>query len=164
MLNYVLSYISLAVLFVLQTTLSRYIDVCGIAPNLIFTFVLCYSMYNFPVRSAVLCAIAGLITDMYSGTLVGVNALLFMYIGIAVSNFASSLVRKNIWTTAVGVFVISLLYHAVILVIWYVMQGYSTFWYPFARYAAPTALYDAVASFLIAMWARWLSEDKIRGL
>jgi len=164
MLNGILSYISLAVLFVFQTTLSRYIDICGIAPNLVFTFVLCYSMYNFPVRSGILCLVAGFITDIYSGTLPGVNALLFLYIGIAVSNFASSLVRKNLWTTAVGVLVISFLYHTVSLLIWYVVPGHSTFWYPLVRYAMPTAVYDAVFAFVISMWARWLSEDKIRGL
>ena len=67
MFNYILSYLTLAVLFIVQTTLSRYIDIFGIAPNLIFVYVLCYSIYNFPVRSAVLCAVAGFITDLYSG-------------------------------------------------------------------------------------------------
>ena len=80
MLNHFLSYLTLIVLFILQTTLSRYIDIFGIAPNLIFVYVLCYAIYNFPVRSAVLCAVAGLIVDLYSRSYVGLNALLFMYI------------------------------------------------------------------------------------
>ena len=164
MLNYVLSYLSLALLFLFQTTLSRYIDICGIAPNLIFTFAVCYSMYNFPVRSAVLCAVAGIVADLYSHQYVGVNALLYMYTGIAISNFASSLIRKNVWTAWAGVLCLSVLYHSIILIIDFVIPGHSGFVYPFLRFAIPTAVYDSVVSFVMVLLTRWLSEDKIRGL
>lgn len=164
MINYILSYLTLAVLFVFQTTLSRYIDICGIAPNLVFVYILCYSMYNFPVRSAVLCVVAGLITDVYSMDYVGLNALLYMYTGLAISGFASSLIKKNIWAVALGVLLVSALYHGVILAINYALPGHSEFAYPFVRFALPTAVYDAIASLAMAIWARFLSEDKIRGL
>lgn len=164
MVNYILSYVTLAVLFIVQTTLSKYIDIFGIAPNLIFVYVLCYSIYNFPVRSAVLCAIAGLVVDLYTGQYVGLNTLLFMYIGIAISHFTSTLIKKHVWTSALGVLIISLLYHTIILLIDYVIPGYSGFQYPFLRIALPTAVYDAIASFVIALWARKLSIEEIRGL
>lgn len=164
MLNYFLSYLTLAVLFIVQTTLSRYIDIFGIAPNLIFVYVLCYSIYNFPVRSAVLCAIAGLVVDLYTGQYVGLNALLFMYIGIAISHFTSTLIKKHVWTSALGVLIISFLYHTIILLIDYVIPGYSGFQYPFLRIALPGAVYDAMVSFVIALWARKLSIEEIRGL
>ena len=164
MLNHFLSYLTLIVLFILQTTLSRYIDIFGIAPNLIFVYVLCYAIYNFPVRSAVLCAVAGLIVDLYSRSYVGLNALLFMYIGIAISNFTSTLIKKHVWTSALGVLVVSLLYHTIILLVDYVIPGYSGFQYPFIRITLPTAVYDALVSFVIALWARKLSIHEIRGL
>ncbi len=163
MINYILSYLTLVVLFVVQTTLSGYIDVFGIAPNLIFVYILCYSMYNFPVRSAVLCVAAGILTDLYSQNFVGLNALLFMYIGLAVSNFASSLIKNSIWTSFLGVLTVSVIYHSVLLIADYVVPGYSGFVYPFARFAVPTAVYDAVLSLAMTFWARRLSEDKIRG-
>ena len=163
MVNYILSYATLAVLFIVQTTLSRYVDIAGVAPDLIFIFAVCYSMYNFPVRSAVLCVIAGLLADMYSMSFVGVNALIYLYIGIAISNFASILIKKNLWTVSLGVFVVSFLYHTVILVVNYILPGHSTLWYPLLRYVVPTAFYDAVASMVVALWARRLSMEKIRG-
>jgi len=164
MINYILSYLTLVVLFIVQTTLGRYIDICGIAPNLVFVYILCYSMYNFPVRSAVLCIVAGIITDMYSMEYVGLNAILYMYIGLAISNFASSLIKKNIWAVSLGVLLVSLLYHTVILTVNFVVPSYSEFAYPFVRFALPTAFYDAAVSLVMALWARSLSEDKIRGL
>lgn len=163
-MNYVLSYLTLAVLFVLQTTLGRYIDICGIAPDIIFVYILCYSMYNYPVRAAVLSIIAGIIVDLYSSTHVGLNALLYMYIGLAVSNFASTLMKKNVWTVALGVVVLSILYHTVVLITQYVIAGHSGFVYPFVRIALPTAVYDGVVSLVLSLWAQWLSMDKIRGL
>ncbi len=164
MLNYILSYLTLAVLFVAQTTLSRYIDICGIAPDLIFVFIFCYSIYNFPVRSGILCVVAGIMVDLYTGRYIGLNALLFMYIGVAISNFASTLIKRNVWTTAVGVLVVSLIYHSVILITGYVIPGHSGFMYPFVRFALPTAVYDTAVSFVATLWARRLSVEKIRGL
>ena len=94
----------------------------------------------------------------------GLNTLLFMYIGLAISNFASTLIKKHVWTAAVGVLVVSLVYNTVILVVDYVMPGYSSFLYPFVRIALPAAVYDTVVSFVMALWARKLSIDEIRGL
>ncbi len=164
MMNYVLTYITLIVIYILQTSLGIYIDIYSIAPNIIFVFAVCYSMYNFPVRSTVLCLVAGIMVDLYSQPYVGVNALLYMYIGLAISNFAASLIKKNIWTVALGVLVVSLVYHTAILIINYVIPGYATMWYPFLRIVLPTAVYDAVISVVISYWARWLSEERIKGL
>lgn len=164
MLNYILSYLTLCVFFVLQTTVIHYIDVFGIVPNLIFVYALCYSMYNFPVRSAVLCVIAGIITDMYTMHYVGLNALLIMYMGLSISIFASTLIKKNIFAVTVVVLIASMLYHSVILIINYVVPSYSGFSYPFARFVLPTALYEAVLSVVISVWARSLSRERIKGL
>ena len=102
--------------------------------------------------------------DLYSRQYVGLNALLFMYIGIAISHFTSTLIKKRVWTSALGVLIISFLYHTTILLVDYVIPGYSGFQYPFVRFVLPTAMYDALASFVIALWARKLSIEEIRGL
>ena len=163
MLNYVLTYVTLLVLYLVQTTLGIYIDIFGIAPNIVFVFAVCYSMYNYPVRSAILCLVAGLVVDLYSQPYIGVNALLYMYIGLAISNFAGSLIKKNVWTISLGVLVVSLVYHILTLLIGYVIPGHSEFAYPVVRFVAPTALYDGVLALVMAWWTRWLSEDRIRG-
>ena len=164
MLNYFLSYITLALLFVVQTTLSNVIDIYSIAPNLVFIFAVCYSIYNFPVRSAVLCVVAGLVADLYTTGNIGFNALIFMYFGLSISIFASTLIKKNIFAVIAGVFVVSAIYHSILLIVSYVIPGHSNFVYPFVRFVLPTALYDCVFSTVISAWAKSLSEEKIRGL
>ena len=164
MLNYVLTYVTLIVLYLVQTTLSIYIDIFDIAPNLLLVFAVCYSVYNYPVRSSVMCLVAGIMVDVYSQPYIGMNALLFMYTGLAISTVAGSLIKKNLWTVSVGVLVVSIIYHLVLLMVNYVIPGYSEFAYPVARYVAPTALYDGIMALVIAWWAKWLSEDRIRGL
>jgi len=164
MLNYILTYVTLSVFFILQSTIGIYIDICGIAPNLIFVFAVCYAMYNYPVRSGVLCLIAGIVVDLYSRKYIGINALLYMYTGLAVSKLAATLIRKNVWTAALGVLIASAIYHTAILIIDFVVPGYSGFLYPFMRFVLPSTVYDAVVSIVIALWARWLSTDRIRGI
>jgi rod shape-determining protein MreD len=162
-MKYLWSYLTLLILFVVQTTLGRYISIFSIAPNLVLVFAMCYAMYNFPVRSAVLCALSGLLIDLYGHGIVGINALLYMYLGLAVSFFASSLLKKNIWAVALGVAVVSLLYHTAYFVIIYFEQVKVSFIYAFLRIIIPTTVYDGLVSLVIFLWARWLSEEQIRG-
>ena len=147
-MNYVLSYLTLAVLYIFSTTSARYIEIFGIAPDLIFVFAVCYSMYNFPVSSAVLCAVSGLVVDLYSGSYIGPNAL----------------IRKNMLTTILGVLAVSLIYHTLMLVIDYVIPLHTSFWYPLVRIVLPTAIYDAVFTVVISLWAKKLSVNTVRGL
>ena len=162
-MKYLWSYITVLILFLMQTTLGGYIDIYGIAPNLVFVFAICYAMYNFPVRSAVLCVISGLLLDLYGCKTIGVNALLYMYIGLGVSLFGSTLMKKNIWAVALGTIVVSLLYQTVYLLAEYVLSSGASFWYGFFRIILPCAIYDGVIALILSPWARWLSEEQIRG-
>ena len=123
MLNYVLSYLTLAVLFIVQTTLSCYIDIYGIAPNLIFVFIVCYSIYNFPVRSGFLCVIAGIIVDLYSRKYVGLNALLYMYIGYMNGLFHNIFYPDDIKLPLIMVTVSDLLYSVVVYVLLFLLNS-----------------------------------------
>ncbi len=163
MMKYFWTYLTLLVLFVLQTTVGRYINIFGIAPNLVFVFAVCYAMYNFPVRSAVLCVVAGLLADIYGSGIMGINGLLYMYIGLAVSLFGSTLMKKSTPAVAIGVMVVSVLYQTVYFLICYTMRGYGPFVYTFVRLIIPGGIYDGAAALLISMWTLWLSEEHIRG-
>lgn len=162
-MKYFWSYFTVLILFLVQTTLGKYIDILGIAPNFVFVFAVCYSMYNFPVRSAILCVTAGLLLDLYGCKTVGVNALLYMYIGLAVSLFGSSLMKKNIWAVVLGVIIVSALYQSVYLLFGYVLKSDVSFLYGFLRIVIPGTLYDGVAALVLSNWAKWLSEEQIRG-
>lgn len=162
-MKYFWSYVTVLLLFLIQTTLREYIDIYGIAPNIVFVFAICYSMYNFPVRSAILCVISGLLIDLYGCKTLGINALIYMYIGLAVSLFGSTLMKKNIWGVALGMIVISLIYQSIYMIVEYVVKADVSFWYGFLRIILPAALYDGVAALVLSNWARWLSEEQIRG-
>ena len=162
-MKYLWSYVTLLILFLVQTTLGIYIDICGIAPNIVFVFAICYAMYNFPVRSAVLCVVSGLLIDLYGCKTIGINALLYMYIGLGVSFFGGTLMKKNIWAVALGTIVVSLLYQVAFILIEYVLKTDVSFWYGFFRIIVPSAIYDGAIALVLSGWARWLSEEQIRG-
>jgi len=162
-MKYFWSYITVFILFLAQTTLGVYIDIYGIAPNIVFVFAICYAMYNYPVRSAVLCVISGLLIDLYGCKTIGINALLYMYIGLGVSIFGGTLMKKNIWAVAFGTIIVSVLYQVAYLLFEYVLKADVSFWYGFLRIILPAAVYDGVVALGLSGWARWLSEEQIRG-
>ncbi len=162
-MKYFWTYLTLFVLFVAQTTLGKYIDIFSVAPNLVFVFAVCYAMYNFPVRSAVLCAVAGVIIDVYSNGIMGLNTLLYMYIGLLVSMFASTLMKKSMPAVALGVMIVSTVYQLIYYLICFVPGGNASVVYTFLRIIIPGSIYDAVFALVISAWALWLSEEHIRG-
>ena len=162
-MKYFWSYFTVLILFLMQTTLGKYIDIFGIAPNFVFVFAVCYAMYNFPVRSAVLCVISGLLLDLYGCKTIGVNALMYMYIGLAVSLFAGALMKKNIWAVVLGVIIASALYQSLYLFFEYSLKSDVSFIYGFLRIVIPGTVYDGAIALIISVWAKWLSEEQIRG-
>lgn len=162
-MKYFWSYFTVLILFIVQTTLGKYIDILGIAPNLVFVFAVCYAMYNFPVRSAVLCVISGILIDLYGCKTVGVNALMYMYIGLLVSLFAGALMKKNIWAVALGVIITSAIYQSLYFLFEYSLKSDISFVFGFLRIIIPGTFYDGIIALLISWWAKWLSEEQIRG-
>lgn len=156
-----LTYLTLIILAVLQTTLFPHLHIMGVIPNLILVFVVCYSMYADPVPATVFAIIAGLVFDVYQASNIGFNSIMMMYIGLGLSCLTSGYVKSNILTVLIFVAFATVMYEVIYAFLLYFIFGkvtLGTMW----TISAIEAAYNTVCAAVLMWWAKYLGEDEVR--
>ncbi len=157
---YVVSYASLFVALILQTTLIRELAVFGVAPSLILVTVVCFSLMNDAVPSAAFALVAGLLLDISGGRLIGFNGLLMLYLSLGVVFFGQEFFRETPRAAAMLVAASTFVYELVFFIFSFVIFGGAHFFYMTARVILVEAVYNAIAAFPIYFYV--LKFMKIR--
>ena len=93
---YVLLYGVLALVFMLMQTAPRLFPVIGNArPTPLVLFVVCVSIFEGPQLGSLIAVLSGLLWDMYSFRLFGLNAMILLVIAVAVGLLVQWLLRAN---------------------------------------------------------------------
>lgn len=161
MMKNILTYVTLLLVIVLQSTILNGIELLHITPNIVLVFVVCYSMYAEPVKSVILAIVAGLVTDILQVHHVGLTALMFMFISVTLSVICSDYIRSNLFTVMVAVVASTLVFESLYGILVYVLFNKMTLGYMLKVVAFET-LYNVIASLVIMWWAKYLAEDEIR--
>jgi len=72
----------LMLLTLLQPTLMPQLAVWGIAPNLFLCFVVVIGYYRGVLEGGICGMVFGLVYDLLIGRMIGVNAMLYLYLGV----------------------------------------------------------------------------------
>ena len=160
----ILTYISLVLLLVIQTAAGRYIRIFGVLPNLALTFTIVYSLTNGSFRAAALGLVCGLLFDSTSNGAFGLSGLIVMYIAIAASFFSRKYFYENKLAMVCGVFLFTVLYESILLVLTLVLFSEAPFFYCFVRFILPEAFINSVITVPVLMWVKWLNNEYIRGI
>lgn len=150
-------------IIVLQTTLLEYLTVFGVKPNLVIIFVVCSALLNGSPEGAITGIIMGLAIDMISGKLLGFNALLGMYSGIAVGSLNKRIYKENVLVIMVAAFLTTIIYE------WFIFFSYTLFnqekalmmLNPFTSVILPEAVYNSVISIVLYMLMRRINSRTI---
>lgn len=161
MMKNILTYVTLLLVIVLQSTILNGIELLHITPNIVLVFVVCYSMYAEPVKAVILAIVAGLVTDILQVHHVGLTALMFMFISVTLSVICSDYIRSNLFTVMVAVVASTLVFESLYGILVYVLFNKMTLGYMLKVVAFET-LYNVIASLVIMWWAKYLAEDEIR--
>ena len=157
----VLTYATLLLLIVLQSTILNGIEVLHIMPNIILVFVVCYSMYAEPVKAVIVSVVAGLAADILQSHHVGLTALMLMFISLALSVICSDYIRSNLITVVISVIASTLVFECIYGILVYILFDKMTFGYMLKVVLLET-VYNVVVSFALLWWAKYLAEDEIR--
>ena len=98
---------------ILQICFSRFFEIKGITPNLLFAFSICYAVIQKDVfYSLVTAGICGLLMDAASSHAFGVHFLAFLYCVLLIQLAGQLVDRDRFWFAAVSVFLLSVLEEA----------------------------------------------------
>lgn len=138
-------------LLVMQTTFPEYALFLGVKPNLMLVFTICAALVNGSATGAFIGAGAGLALDLLSGKIIGINALLGMYAGVAVGLINKRIFRNNIFILLLSVFTTSFVYEGLMFLLYFFFKtGFASFTFgPIIKTVLPEALYNCIVSLII---------------
>lgn len=84
----------LLVLAALQPTLLNYIKICGAKPNLFLIFIVIMALLSGKRDGAVVGAAFGLMFDLLTGKMIGLHAVLYMYLGFFFGLMSENVLKK----------------------------------------------------------------------
>lgn len=144
-------------LILLQTTLLEYIKIFDVKPNLLMIFIVSIALIKGNVEGAVVGFFCGLSQDMVSGRLIGVYALLGMYLGMIVGSLNKRLYRENILVIVFFTFVSTFAYE---LAVYFsvVFFDSTTVLYALRNIILPESVFNSVASLGIYIFVLFLNE------
>ena len=139
---------SLAVLvnFVLQSTVFQYITILGVKPNTALILICCYAVVRGDVEGAIMGFFAGLLQDVYYGSVIGVSALLYMLIGYFCGKPLRDFYRDNYFLVMLLVAVSALFYQFAYYFAFFLFRGRVDVVYYFRTVMLPGAVYTVVLS------------------
>ncbi len=152
-------------LAVFQPTLARDIAVWGIAPNLFLCFVVAVGLFRGRMEGAVCGTVFGLIYDLLIGRIMGIHALIYLYLGLGAGILGAQFFsggRKLVvcLATAVSTLLAALMYYLVQKAI----GADVGFVIAIFRIGLLEALYNGLVGFLLAYpvcWSMKLMRMKI---
>ncbi len=147
--RYVLSYVLLFVAFILQTTLVQKAAIFKVSPSLLLVLVVCFSLINEPIPSAVFAVVSGFLLDISAGRVLGFNALLMMYLALGIAYFGQDFFRETPRSAAFLVIVCTVVYETLFSVFNFAIFGEPSFWYVLMRVVVVEALYNGVVTLLL---------------
>lgn len=141
MLDVVIYAVELLICFLLQNTVFANLDIAGIVPDLMIVLVISAGYHKGKVYGMFMGIAAGLIIDLTFGSLIGVYALAYMFIGYCAGFLSTYYITHDtmlpIAMIAVGEFIFSLYGYIVNLLI----NGRFDVFYYMRRIMFPNVLY-----------------------
>ncbi|MDP4118694.1 MAG: rod shape-determining protein MreD [Bacillota bacterium] len=124
----------------------KFMSVFGISPNIVFVCVVCFCIFYGKERGLVLAIGMGLALDIVTAYPFGANALLFMAMVVICAITYDTIFERNLITTVVMVFVLSLGYNLLKYIFELFLSGEYNFLYVLWRYILPASVYNTLIS------------------
>lgn len=155
--------------FVLQTTVFQWISFGGIVPNILIVLTSTYGFMRGDKTGLTLGLFSGLLVDIFFGSFIGFNALLYMYIGYLNGKFHKVFYEEDIKLPIILFICSDLLYGFLYYIIMFLLRGRFEFSFYFTNIILPELVYTILSSLLFyplfLLLHKWLDKkDDRRGM
>lgn len=146
---FVVDTLILLVSLIIQTTLVPQLRIMGAQPDLILIVVVSYGFIEGPAAGSTAGFVGGLLQDLFSIRIVGLNALSKTIVG-----YLSGLVEKTIFTKSVilpvlAIFFTSFLSNTIYAITAFLLGEPTLSWAAFYSIILPSAIYSGLVSFFV---------------
>lgn len=145
----VIHMVCVTILTLAQSILTGYIRFYGVVPDFLLVFVISNALLCGIGEGALIGLIVGLIMDVLSAKIIGLNALIFMYFGMFVGIFNKKLYRESVLPAVLFVAAATFIYSFYVVVVMFLLKGLPVAWNVFLKTALLEMIYNSVATLII---------------
>lgn len=149
MKRFLIAFGSVILCFVLQTTVFQWISFGGIVPNLLIILTASYGFMRGDKAGLLMGIVCGFLTDIFFGSFLGFNALLYMYVGYANGKFHQIFYPEDVKLPLVLILSSDLLYGLSYYCIMFLLRKRFDFSYYFFNIILPEAVYTIILTLLV---------------
>ena len=143
--------------FSLQSTLFQYIEILGVRPNTALIIIISYSILRGDVEGAILGLFAGLLTDIYFNSYIGLYALMCMLIGYFCGKPFRNFFRENFFLPLSLTALCSVLYQFIVYVVNFLFLAQLNLPFYFRTIILPGSVYTLILSVPIYSFLYWVN-------
>lgn len=153
-----ISIILIIVSFVLQTTVFQTLAFGGIVPNLMIVLTASYGFMRGKKIGLLTGFFSGLLCDVFFGSVLGLHALIYMYIGYLNGMFHHIFYPDDIKLPLVSILVSDLVYGIAYYLILFMLRGRFHFFYYFVHLIIPETVYTILVTLLFYPLILWINS------
>ena len=137
------------VCFLLQSTIFQMLSLGSITPNLLIILTATYGFMRGKKEGLIIGFICGFTIDLFYGNLLGVNALIYMYIGYLNGFFNHIFYDDDVKLPMILITASDLTYGIVTYIIQFLLRGRLNIGYYFTRIILPEVAYTVVVTIVL---------------
>ena len=137
------------VCFLLQSTLFQSLSLASISPNLLIILTSAYGFMKGKKEGMAVGFFCGLLEDIFFGRLLGIHALIYMYIGYANGYFNQIFYGEDIKLPMALISASELAYGLGTYLIMFLMRSRFDFFYYLKRIILPELLYTIIVTLFV---------------
>lgn len=149
MKRFLIAFILTIIFFVLQTTVFQWISFGGIVPNILIILTATYGIMRGDKVGLIMGLCCGLLADIFFGSFIGLNAIIYMYIGYLNGKFHQVFYPEDIKLPIILFILSDLLYGISYYSIMFLLRGRFDFSYYFVKIILPETVYTIVVALFI---------------
>ena len=144
--------------FVLQTTLFQALSFGGIVPNLMIVLTASYGFMRGKKAGLLTGFFSGLLCDIFFGSVIGLNALIYMYIVYLTGQFHHIFYPDEIKLPLISIFVSDLSYGILYYLTLFMLRGRFHFSYYLVHIIVPETVYTILVTLLFYPFILWMNN------
>lgn len=144
--------------FLLQTTFFQGLDFGGIVPNLMIVLTASFGFMRGEKTGLLYGFFCGLLVDIFFANVLGLNAMIYMYIGYANGKFNRIFFPEEIKLPLALILVSDLVYGFSYYVILFLLRGKFNLGFYFLHIILPEMVYTILVTLLLYPLILWLNK------
>ncbi|MDE6972790.1 MAG: rod shape-determining protein MreD [Lachnospiraceae bacterium] len=158
MRRFIISVFLIILCFLLQTTFFQGLDFGGIVPNLMIVLTASFGFMRGEKTGLLYGFFCGLLVDIFFANVLGLNAMIYMYIGYANGKFNRIFFPEEIKLPLALILVSDLVYGFSYYVILFLLRGKFNLGFYFLHIILPEMVYTILVTLLLYPLILWLNK------